>query len=77
MKDYDETEPSKYIMYLNANNLYGCAMSQCLPAGDFRWLTPLDLYDLELFSYGVDSDKRLILEADLEYPEELHDLHND
>ena len=36
MKKYDENLPSKYIMYLDANNLYGWAMSQYLPTGSFR-----------------------------------------
>ena len=39
MKTYDEKAPSKYIMYLDANNLYGWAMSQYLPNGGFRWMT--------------------------------------
>ena len=39
MKEYDEKAPSKYIMYLDANNLYGWAMSQYLPTGGFRWMT--------------------------------------
>ena len=36
MKEYDEKALSKYIMYLDANNLYGWAMSQCLPTGNFK-----------------------------------------
>ena len=42
MKEYDEKAPSKYIMYLDANNLYGWAMSQYLPTGRFRWMTKVD-----------------------------------
>ena len=44
MAKYDETKPSKYIMYLDANNLYGCAMSQYLPIGGFKWMPekPID-----------------------------------
>ena len=38
MKNYDEKAPSKYIMYLDANNLYGWAMSQYLPTDGFKWL---------------------------------------
>ena len=39
MKKYDKKAPQKYIMYLDANNLYGWAMSQYLPTGGFRWMT--------------------------------------
>ena len=39
MNKYDEKAPSKYIMYLDANNLYGWAMSQYLPTGNFKWMT--------------------------------------
>ncbi|XP_072024902.1 uncharacterized protein [Amphiura filiformis] len=67
--DYDPSKPSKYIQYLDNNNLYGWAMSQPLPTGDFEWMTPkqLDSWD----------EIPCILEVDLEYPKKLHDLHND
>ena len=77
MKEYDEKAPSKYIMYLDANNLYGWAMSQYLPTGGFRWMTKQQIDKINLAKYKEDSEKGLILEVDLEYPEELHDLHND
>ena len=77
MKEYDEKAPSKYIMYLDANNLYGWAMSQYLPTGGFKWLTEKQINNLNLAKYQEDSNKGLILEVDLEYPRELHDLHND
>ena len=77
MKEYDEKAPSKYIMYLDANNLYGWAMSQYLPTGGFRWMTEKQINKINLTKYKEDSDKGIILEVDLEYPEELHDLHND
>ena len=38
MKDYNETQPSSYIQHLDANNLYGWAMSQKLPTHGFRWI---------------------------------------
>ncbi|XP_072033622.1 uncharacterized protein [Amphiura filiformis] len=67
--DYDPSKPSKYIQYLDNNNLYGWAMSQPLPTGGFEWMTPkqLDSWD----------EIPCILEVDLEYPKKLHDLHND
>ena len=77
MKEYDEMAPSKYIMYLDANNLYGWAMSQHLPTGGFKWLTEKQINKIDLTQYNENSNKGLILEVDLEYPKELHDLHND
>lgn len=39
MTNYDKSKPSKYIMYLDANNLYGRqAMSQYLPKVGFKWM---------------------------------------
>ena len=77
MKEYDEKEPSKYIMYLDANSLYGWAMSQYLPTGNFKWMTDKEISKIDLGKYKADGKKGLILEVDLEYPKELHDLHND
>ena len=77
MKEYDEKAPSKYIMYLDANNLYGWAMSQYLPTDGFRWMTEKQINKIDLAKYKEDSEKGFILEVDLKYPEELHNLHND
>ena len=62
---FDPEKPSTFLTYLDANNLYGWAMTQALPVGDFKWMSKTEL--------GVPC----VLEVDLEYPEELHDLHND
>ena len=78
MKDYNKTEPLKYLMYLDANNLYGWAMCQKLPIHSFKWLTNKEmekLYNHQIVQ--VWEKLPCILEVDLEYPEELHDLHND
>ena len=77
MSEYDENMPSKYIIYLDANNLYGWAMSQYLPTGGFKWLTEKQINKINLAQYNEDSNKGLLIEVDLEYPKELHDLHND
>ena len=74
MKNYDPEVESSYIMYLDANNLYGWAMSKSLPFKDFKWLPPEDFI---LDNYTDYTRKGVILEVDLEYPEELHHLHND
>ena len=80
IKNYNPEVESSYIMYLDANNLYGWAMSQSLPVGDFKWLDPSEYEDPEDFildNYTDDTRKGVILEVDLEYPEELHHLYND
>ena len=77
MKEYNVKTPSKYIMYLDANNLYGWAMSQYLPTGNFKWMTDKEISKIDLGKYKADAKKGLILEVDLEYPQELHDIHND
>ena len=76
MKQYDEKAPSKYIMYLDANNLYGWAMSQYLPTGNFKWMSDKEIKRIDLGKYKANGKKGLILEVDLEYPQELHDMHN-
>ena len=68
-KSFNKKEPSKYIQYLDANNLYGWAMSKPLPTHGFKSMKVDELETWELHS--------CILEVDLEYPKSLHDLHND
>ena len=78
MKDYDKTKLSKYLMYLDANNLYGWAMSQKLPSHSFKWMSNKEIENLFNNQIVQVWEKTpCILEVDLEYPEELHDLHND
>ena len=77
MKDYNKDKPSKYIMYLDANNLYGWAMSQYLPTGGFKWLKQKEIDKFNVYNINKDNKKGYILEVDLEYPKKLHNLHND
>ena len=74
---HDSEIPSNHLIYLDANNLYGWAMSQPLPTHGFRWLTEEEIRTLDATSTPEDADRGCILEVDLEYPEELHDEHND
>ncbi|GFW75952.1 uncharacterized protein TNCV_3247171 [Trichonephila clavipes] len=71
LSNYDSSLPSSYIIYLDANNLYGWAMSQHLPTHDF-WTDE----DVNFMNVPDDSEIGYIFEVDLEYPDELHDLHN-
>ena len=62
-------------MYLDKNNLYGWGMSQYPPYGGFKCLKNVDNFDVN--STSEKSPIGYILEADLEYPDELHELYND
>ena len=78
MADFNKSELSKYLMYVDANNLYGCAMSEKLPVHSFKWMTNKEIENL-FNNQIVQVWEKIpcILEVDLIYPEELHDLHND
>ena len=69
INNYDPDQPTKYISYLDANNLYGWAMSKPLPTHGFEWMIEEDLKNWKSMP--------CILEVDLKYPQKLHDLHND
>ena len=78
MKDYNKKEAFKFLMYLDANNLYGRAMSEKLPVHSFKWMTNQEIENIFNNQIVQVWEKTpCILEVDLEYPEELHDLHND
>ena len=74
MKNGDPTKPSKYVTYLDRNNLYRWTMSGCLPYDKFKWLKNVDNFHVN--SISENSSTGYILEVDLEYPEELYELHN-
>ena len=75
MENYDHTQPSIYIPYLDMNNLYCCRMNSYLPYSGLKWFKSGDNFDVN--SINEKSPIQYILEADLEYPDELHVLHND
>jgi hypothetical protein len=81
--EYDPSKPKSNIIYLDANNLYGYAMSKYLPTGGFEWIEPSEFGKSEeeqtkaILNLKDDSKKGFIFMVDVEYPQELHDLHND
>ena len=78
MKNYDKDTISSYLMYLDANNLYGWEMSQKLPVNGFKWENNLSKFS-EIFirNYNENSDKGYFLEIDVDYPKKVFDLHKD
>ena len=90
MNNYDPDKPTSYIQYLDANNLYGWAMSQALPTGKFKWMKDLTVKSvIKILGKeqareqkqggfgGKNSPQGFIFEVDLEYPKELWKSHND
>ena len=80
MNNHDKNNESSYLEYLDANNLYGWAMSQKLPARNFKWIEKGDISKFnEAFikNYDENSYKGYILEVDVKYPEKIHMLHSD
>ena len=77
LQDYDPQKPSIDIIYKDANNLYGLAMSQPLPIGDFKWIPEREIASLDVTTVTDDAAIGYILEVDLEYPKELHVIHSD
>ena len=80
MKNYNNKEESSYIQYLDANNLYGWAMSKKLPVNRFKWIEtagPVINKDFIIKNYDENNDKGYIFEVDVKYPKRLHELHSD
>ena len=78
MKNYNEDTISSYLMYLDADNLYGWAMSQKLPISGFKWVEKLSRFNERLIKkYNENSDIGYFFEVDIDYPTELFNLHKD
>ena len=80
LNEYNPAEPHKFITYYDCNNLYGKSMQQPLPITDFHFMSDDEIDVLmknnTLENHPIDSEWGYILEVDLQYPNELHDLHN-
>ena len=78
MKDYDRKKKSSYIQYLDANNLYGKAMTEKLAVRGFRWMNDISKMDEDFVKdYDKNNNKGYILDVDVNYPNKLQNLHND
>ena len=86
MKNYNNNEESSYIQYLDANNLYGWAMSKKLPVNGFKWIDNNETTEPSakhvineefIKNYNENDNKGYILEMDVKYSKRLHELHSD
>jgi len=76
---YNPNIDSSYLMYVDANNLYGLAMSKSMPINSFEWMSKKEIKSLckEIQNIPDNSPIGYILECDIQYPQNLHDSHND
>ena len=78
LKNYDKNTKFSYIEYLDANNLYGWAMSKTLPVKYFKWSDNLSMFTEEFIkNYDENGDKGYIFEVDVEYSKKLRSVHSD
>ena len=80
MKNYDKDITSSYLAHLDANNLYGWAMSQKVPVNGFKWVENSKLSRFNerfIKKYNESSDIGYFLEGDIDYPKELFNLQKD
>ena len=78
MNDYDKKKKSSYIQYLDANNLYGKAMTEKLPVRGFKWVNDISIIDEDFAKdYNNNDNKGYIVDVDVDYPSKLQNHHSD
>ena len=70
---YDASKPQVDLLYVDANNLYGHALSQKLPQHGFRWLSSDEISALDIVNADFTGDTGYLLEVDLTYPADVQD----
>ena len=71
VKGYDPMQDCKYLLHLDANNLYVWAMSQTLPCGGFEWMSPEELCLKNIMSIPKKGPKGLFCSGNLRVPMEF------
>ena len=78
IKNYDKNKESSFLMYVDANNVYGWAMSEKLPVDEFKWVDDLSMFTEDFIkNYEEEGDVGYLLVVDIEYPKTLGMLHSD
>ena len=78
MKNYDKNKESSFLMYVDASNFYGWAMSKKLPVDGFKWVDDISRFTEDsVQNYDEEGDVGYLLVADIEYPKTLRMLHSD
>ena len=78
MKNYDKNKESSFLIYVDANNLYGWTMPKNLQVDSFKWVDGLSMFTEDFIkSYNEEGDVGYLLVVDVEYFKTLHMLHSD
>ena len=78
MKNYDKNKESSFLIYDDANNLYGWSMCKKLPVSDFKWIDVLSIFTEDFIkNYDEEDDTGYLFVVDVEYPKNLYKLHSD
>ena len=78
MKNYDKNKESSFLIYDDANNLYGWSMCKKLPVGDFKWVDDLSMFTEDFIkNYDEESDIGYKFVVDVEYPKNFCELLRD
>ena len=78
MKNYDKNKEPSFLIYDDANNLYGWSICKKLPVGDFKWVDDLSMFTEDFIkNYDEETDTGYKFVVDVEYPKNLHKLHSD
>ena len=78
MKNYDKNKEPSFLIYDDANNLYGWSICKKLPVGDFKWVDDLSMFTEDFIkNFDEESDKGYLFVVDVEYPKNIHKLHSD
>ena len=78
MKNYDKNKESSFLIYVDANNLYGWTMTKNLQVDGSKWVDDLTMFTEDFIkAYDEESDIGYSLFVDVEYPKTLHMLHSD
>ena len=78
MPNFNLKQKSTYLLYVDANNLYGWAMSKKLPIDGFMCCDDLKKFTCEFIrNYDDDIDTSYLPEVDIEYPKYPHDSHRE
>ena len=70
-KRYMQTSKNKHILYLDINNLNGCAIRQYWPNSNFMWVKNIHKIEQKQMNIKNNSSTAYVLEVDLEYPKNV------